>query len=1110
MQFNIVSPRLKYLLIMKLLIFFTLVFTLQVSAKSFGQKVTLSANNSPLEKLFKEVKKQTGYTFVYTREQLKNSLPVTIQVTNTPLKDFLSICFKNQPLSFIIEDNYVVVQSKTATEKLIVTADSLIDIKGKVVNENGEPLDAVTILSKKTNKVSISNKQGEFFLNNIPNNDVFIISSVGYKNIEFSINNKSDLFVKLDFAVGVLDETIVMGYGKTSRRLNTGNIGKVGSDEILRQPVSNPLAALEGRIPGVLVTQSSGVPGAAFSIEIRGRSTLDLSLSRNDPLIVIDGVPFESGNLATNQIKSAANRTLSTESGGLSPLNTINPSSIESIEVLKDADATSIYGSRGANGVILITTKTAKSGVSSISASVASGISKVTRTMDMLNTQQYIAMRREAFYNDNKTITTSAAPDLLLWDTTRYTDFKKLLIGNNAEFTDAQLSLSGGTAYTKFLIGAGYHFETNVFSPDLSDRRTSFNASLNHKTANDKFILNFTSYYANDKNKLIQSDLTQYINIPPNFLWKDSLGKPNWSERGYSISTFPFSIGKTPLAELEKKYNSLNENLSANILMNYKITKSITLRTNLGYNIFTTEENSETPKSSLDPASRQLASAKFSNAISRNWVVEPQIEFNQNTRYGKINILAGTTLQERILKSNFINASNYTNDLLLSSLNAAGSISATDNFIQYRYTAFFGRVNYNFNDKYILNISARRDGSSRFGPGKQFANFSAVGAAWIISNESFFKNRLKAISFAKIRISHGLTGNDQIGDYKYLNLWSSTAVQYQGISALEPVSLFNPNFEWEKNKKLEVAIDLGFFKDRLLLAAALYRNRSSNQLVNYLLPDQTGFTSITKNLPALVQNSGLELSLSTINFKRKNLIWATQFTLTIPRNKLISFPGLAASSYNYIYKEGQSLSTPFLLKYIGVNKESGLYQFEDRDNDGQITFPNDYSFGESTDPKFYGGLQNSIQIKNFEFSFFLDFRNQVGKNYLGIIGGKHPGVPINQPLIVLGRWIQNGNTTEIQRFTSQSGGTAGLAAYNLSRSDGIFSDASFIRVKNISLNYFLNEKLIKKFGIKKFCIYSQLQNVGIFTKYKGSDPETQNFYVLPPLKTIVAGIKLNF
>lgn len=1110
MQLKVVGLRFKSLLTMKLLILFTVVACLQVSARGYSQAITLSLENAPLEKAFKEIKKQTGYAFVYTRAQLKNTVPVTYQVRNGQLKDVLEECFRNQPLSFVIEGRYIVVQTKTAvTEKMIQHA-STIDITGRVVNENGEPLAGVTIVAKNSNKATSTNERGEFSLREINDDDVLIITSIGYYREEIPIKSQSNISVSLKIAVGSLDETIVMAYGKTTRRLNTGNITQITSEEIGRQPVSNPLATLEGRVPGMIVTQTSGVPGSSFHVEIRGRSSLDQKLSRNDPLIVIDGVPFEAGNLPSNQIASAANKPTATQLGGLSPLNTLNPADIESIEILKDADATAIYGSRGANGVILITTKRGVPGKTNIYANVSAGFSKANRTMDMLNTEQYLSMRNEAFRNDNRTMSSFNAPDLILWDTTRYTDFKKLLIGKSAHFSDAQLSYSGGSSNTQFLIGAGYHAETNVFSDDLSDKRISFHTSLSHSSKDKRFNISFSSFYANDKNQLIQSDLTQFINLPPNFLLYDSLGRPNWSEGGFSISTFPFSFATTPAAELEKKYTSVNENLSANVSSNYRIISELTLKINLGYNRFLSDEVAITPKLALDPASMQLAFSNFSNGSSKNWIIEPHIEYVKHLGNGKLSVLMGSSWQERTTKSNFTSGTNYASDLLLNSIGAAGNINATNNHSKYRYTALFGRLNYNWKEKYIVNLSARRDGSSRFGPGKQFANFGAAGAAWIFSSEPFIQKSLKFLSFGKIRASYGVTGNDQIGNYRFLDLWNSTILPYQEMSALEPISLFNPGYEWEINKKSEVGLELGFIKDRILFTVSYYRNRSSNQLISYLLPDQTGFTTITKNLPALVQNSGLEITFSSKNVQSKTFKWVTNFTITVPKNELVSFPGLAGSSYANLYKEGEPLSVYSGYRYTGVDPASGIYTFEDIDKDGQITFPNDYSFLGDTDPKIFGGLQNSFRYKNFELSCFFDYRKQVGKNYLAIIGGNHPGLPINQPLVALRRWQDSGDIAEIQKYTSRLGGLTGIAASNLSQSDGIISDASFIRLKNVSISYSLPQSWLKSLSVASTSIYLQAQNLAIITNYKGSDPETQDIYVLPPLKTFVAGIKLNF
>ena len=427
---------------MKLLILLIVIACLQTSARGFGQTITLSLKDAPLEKVFKEIKKQSGYSFVYTRAQLKNSAPVSINVTNYGLQDVLELCFKNQPLSFVIEDRYVVIQTSSSVTQQPASQSPALDITGKVINEKDEPLPGVTVTAKNSKKATSTNENGEFSMKAINSEEVLVVTSIGYHKEEIPVNKQQHFIIQLKTAIENLDETIVIAYGATTQRLNVGNITKVRGDEIALQPVSNVLATLEGRVPGMVVTQTSGVPGSSVTVQIRGQSSLDLKLSRNDPLFVIDGVPFEPGIVVTNQMTSAANRPTSTNLGGLSPLNTINPYDIESIEVLKDADATAIYGSRGANGVILITTKKGKSGKTEFGFNISSGGSKVTRTMSMLNTQQYTQMRREGFLNDGLTPTTSTAPDILLWDTTRNTNIKNTLIGN-AHQTDVQASLTG-------------------------------------------------------------------------------------------------------------------------------------------------------------------------------------------------------------------------------------------------------------------------------------------------------------------------------------------------------------------------------------------------------------------------------------------------------------------------------------------------------------------------------------------------------------------------------------------------------------------------------------------------------------------------------------------
>jgi TonB-linked SusC/RagA family outer membrane protein len=1087
--------------VMKLTFFLLTAAFLQVSAKGISQTITVSGKDIPLEKVFKEIKKQSDYVVFYNYDLLKEAKPVTIDIKNGNIKEVLDQCLKDQPLTYSIEDKTIVIIKKRVTvngENNINEPPPPIDITGKVTDKDGNPLEGASVLIKKTGKGTQTDRNGNFELRNVSSDDEIVISYTGYVSKTFKIGNQTNFSVALEISTSKLDDIQVIAYGTTTQRYSVGSVTKVTAEEIEKQPVSNPLAALQGRVPGLIITQTSGVAGAAFNVQLRGRTSLDLSLTRNDPLIVIDGVPFESGVLPSNQLGAAFNNPYASSSsspGGLSPINSINTQDIQSIEVLKDADATAIYGSRGANGVLLITTKKAKPGKSKLTVSAYSGFSSIAHNVDFLNTQQYLQMRREAFANDGLIPSASSSPDLVVWDTTRYTDFRKLLIGNTAHTADAQASLSGGDSGTQFTLGAGYHRETNVFADNFADERISLRFDVLHAPVSKKWDTRLSVIYSSDKNNLLHTDLTKYLALPPNIKLYNADGSLAWSDGGVTYASLGFS---NPLAELQQKYSSLNKNLSANWLSNFYLFKGFTFRLSTGYNSFVTDENSITPKSSIDPNNSTLAFSQFGSSSAVSWIIEPQLEYNTYFADGKLQALLGTTFQERNFNSITINANNYINDLLLYSVAAAGSVTANNNAELYHYNAFFGRINYNWQQKYLIDLSMRRDGSSRFGPGRQFANFEAVGLGWIFSEEGFIKNKLHFLNFGKLRTSYGITGNDQIGNYKYLDLWASVSNPYQGIPGLRPLSLFNPDFEWEENRKFEAALDLSFLKEKLSVSAAYYLHRSSNQLVSYRLPSQTGFTSVVKNLPALVQNSGWEITLDASLLKSKAFSWNTSFNLTIPSNKLLSFPGLSSSSYSSVYIVGKSLTEINKIKFLGVDPSTGLYYYEDYNNDGTISTPGDLQPLGDRDPKFYGGLSNTIHINNWQLDLFLQFTKQTGLNYLGYQYTMPAGFLNNQPKLVLDRWQKQGDVVAVQRYGSSFTSPVFLPSYNLQSSNGVYSDASFIRVKNISLAYNLPDAVLKKFKMQAARFYVLAQNLFTITGYEGADPETQNFYQLPP------------
>jgi TonB-linked SusC/RagA family outer membrane protein len=1091
---------------MKPLILLLMVACLQAPARGFGQTVSLSLNNAHLEKAFTEIKKQTGYSFVYTRAQLKNTLPVSCDLKNVELKEALDRCFRDQPLTYVVEGHYVVVQSKPAAAQPQTAESEAKTINGRVITESGEALAGVSVITKKANKGTATNELGEFSLSGVSDSDVLVISSVGYYKEEVPVGTQSFFLIRLRMAVSNLDETIVMAYGKTSRRFNTGSISKVSSTELERQPVTNPLLALEGRVPGLTITQSSGLNGAAVKVQLRGQNSI---LQGSDPLYIIDGIPFAGGNKRLNQIDNA------TDEIGMSPFNLVNLDNIESIEILKDADATAIYGSRGANGVIIITTKKGTPGKTKLSADLNSGFSKVTRTMNLLNTRQYIQMRREAFANDGLLPSADPsdagyAPDILVWDSTRYTDLKKLLIGGRAHTTNARISLSGGTGNTQFLMGAAYQRQTTVFPTSLGDTKASANFSLNHQSTDKKLALRLQANYISDVNDLNTTDLTSFINLPPNIKLYDEAGKINWQENNVPFNSVLFR--QNPLAVLKTMYDGRFKNLISNIEIEYKILEGLNARVNLGYNTLQANERSAEPSTSIDPNSGDLPSANFASRIQSSWIAEPQIEYRKVRKFGTFTVLAGSTWQENRTDGIFTQAFNYSNDLLLGSVNGAGIVRTNNNFGQYRYTALFGRVTYNFKDRYILNLSGRRDGSSRFGPAHRFSNFGALGGAWIFVKESADLRKKQFISFGKIRSSYGVTGNDQIGDYKYLDTWAASSNTYQGIPVTNPSALFNPDFSWERNRKMEIALDIGVLKNRIFLSGAYYRNRSNNQLINYTLPIQTGFNSVLKNLNALLENKGAEFEITTKNITSKNITWTTSINFTANRNKILAFPGLSSSSYSNTYFTGYSVSTRKLYHYLGVDPATGLYMFQDVDGNGTLD-NNDRVSYVNTDPKFFGGISNSFQYKKLLITIFFEYIKQKGYDYLSNNNAIFtPGYGlVNQPVIVLNRWQKPGDKSAVQKFTASSASDAfsNMNDY-LPLSDANISDASFIRCKNISASYEIPSGISNSLRLEKCVVYLYAQNLFVITKYKGADPETQNMFVLPPLKTIVAGLRITF
>ncbi|GGH16584.1 SusC/RagA family TonB-linked outer membrane protein [Sphingobacterium alkalisoli] len=939
--------------------------------------------------------------------------------------------------------------------------------------------------------------EGKFaILVNKPNGTI-IIKHIGFTEQSVAYDEKTtSINIQLAPVDNILDEAVVIGYGITTRRLNTGSVGKISGADITNQPVSNPLSALSGRIPGVVVSQTSGVPGSRVNIEIQGRNNLNPNQSA-DPLFIIDGVPFAANNDATNMLGNTP----------LSPFALINPADIESIEVLKDADATAIYGSRGAYGVVLITTKKGSTGKTVVKAGLHRGINRVTRLVDLLNTEQYLEMRREAFSNDGVTPTVSNAPDLVLWDQHAETDWQKELIGKSASSTDAQLSVSGGSAHTQFMINGGYVRENLVFRHTKPYTRASARFNLNHTSENERFQIGLTGGYGTNSTKNTVSDLTNLtIVLPPNYPQKrDGEGNLLWEYNG-----IPLYYGN-PFAYTEEKFESRSNALTSNLNLSYSLWQGLVAKLSAGYNTTATFTEYLAPKISKDPQYDVDGSMTTGDNKYHNWIVEPQLEYNDKLLAGSLQVLIGTTFQQTVNNRVNISALGFTADELMGSLGAATNYNLFSNESDYRYSAIFGRVNYNLKDRYILNISGRRDGSSRFSAGRKFGNFGAIGGAWIFSEERGIKDRGPFLSFGKLRASYGITGSDKIGDYQYMETWSHASTAYLNVKGLYPSGLANANFRWESNRKFSLAAELGFLKDRILLNTTYFDNRSSNQLISTPLPRITGFATIIENFPATIQNAGWELMLESHNLKGKNLDWSTNINMTIPRNKLLAFPDLDRSNFAHVYIVGKPLN--LIRGYVsdGVNPETGIFTYTDLNEDGVLNIQDRIYLG-TLDPKFYGGIQNSFSYRGMGLDIFMEYRKQMGRNYMSTLYSNLfvPGSLRNAPTHVLDRWQYPGDHTDIQKFSATRGTEATIAGLQFANGNNtrVFSDASFIRLKTVALNYALPGEWTSRFGVQRLQLYGRAQNLLTWTTYKGSDPEVQDVSVLPPLRTYVFGVEI--
>ncbi|OCA76373.1 SusC/RagA family protein [Chryseobacterium artocarpi] len=934
----------------------------------------------------------------------------------------------------------------------------------------------------------------------IYNNGLIIREKKGKTTVssyeQFSIPLAKIDTIKSTLEVNKIDEIVVnAGYYTVKDKERTGSISKVGSKQIENQPINNALGAVQGRAAGVNITQNSGVAGGSFDVQIRGRNSLrttdNSEIDGNQPLYLVDGIPIVG--ISTRSAASVLTY------GSINPLNNINPNDIESIEILKDADATAIYGSRGANGVILITTKKGKTGKLNATVNTQYGISRVHSNLKMMNTAQYLGMRKQAYINDGIATYPANAYDINgVWNRDRDTNWRKELIGNSSTSSNTQVALTGGNSNTTFLVSLGHNEQSTVFGKDFKYSGNNLSSSISHHSTDNRFQINIYNMFADRKNNIVRTDATQraYFLSPnaPALYHPD--GSVNWGNNTFN----------NPIAAYNSRYSNNNKQFLSNLNASFSLVQDLNIRLNGGINYQTFEDISLEPNTMYNPATFQGQSSATSTSTTGNQkrfsiIIEPQVNWKKSWGNHKIDMLIGGTYQRDTHQQVQMQGIGFESNVFIENIGAAKTKIVSDQVrSDYRYAALYGRLNYQFKNRYILNITGRRDGSSRFGTNRKYANFGALGAAWIFTKENFLKDS-KWLSFGKMRASYGTAGSDNIGDYQYLDTYTVSSSSYDGTIAMLPSRLYNPDYSWEKTTKMEIGLELGFLKNRINLNALWYRNRSSNQLLGYQLPEITGFPTVMANLQATVENSGTEIELNAKPINRENFKWETSLNVSFPKNKLISFPGLEGSPYARQYVIGEPTSIIKVYEYTGIDPKTGVYTFTDFNGDGKITSPDDDLKIEKLDVKYFGGWNNSFIYKNWEFSFLFQFVKKKSRNYNYVM--PIPGSMNNQPVEVLDVWSPQNPTGTYMPYTSKSN-----AAQTLYRkSDASISDASFIRLKNVQVGYSIP---LQDAIFRSVKVYFQGQNLYTWSRFFGVDPEIPGITTLPPLTTYSLGLQFNF
>lgn len=1117
-----VLPVSKLILQMKLISFFLFVICLQASASVSAQKVTLNEKEASVHKLLREIRKQTNYDFLVSAQSVKNMRAVSIEVSDMPLENVLQQIFKTVPVDFVVDNKTIIIRDKGKNQ-------TDLRVSGIVLSDKGEPLTGVSIIEKGTQNGVTTNENGQFSITVRNEAAVLQVTSIGYISQEVRVAT-TEMTVVLATDDGSLSDVVVVGYGTMKKRDLTGSVTQVRGSDLTQLPTQRVDQALQGRAAGVLVLNTDGAPGGNTTIRIRGMNSVN---GGNGALIVIDGL--QGGNL-----------------------NSLNPNDIESIEVLKDASATAIYGSMGANGVILVTTKGGKKGRPTVDYSYNLGLQELRKKLDVMKAADYA--RTVNAYRQTQNV--SGTPVMVFTDQ-QIAEFEK---NGGTDWQDEiyrtgilqnhQLSVSGGSDNTKYMVSAGYLDQDGILV-NSDYKRFSMRANLTSTiTKNVSFGLNWAAAKEKGSSPPFGSNavsfLGQAVNGAPR--WDpttpvyDANGNYNVHPGGYGAYDVwnPVAAAKEPLIENNTIRNTINT------FLDFKIIEGLTLRITGGAIIRNINNTSYFNAKTYEGRPTQgmvgygTAAENLFTRYQNSNILTYTKEFNKHS----LTVMGVVEQQYENFKGSSLTARKFTVDQTgINDLGGATEVVNASTANERTIYSYLGRINYSYNERYLLTASYRADGSSVFGKNNKWGYFPSLSAAWRIAEESFVKN-LDVFSELKLRGSWGVTGNQAISPFQTLaNMTSGGNYPYNGNANFDLGffinSAANPNLKWENTTQMDLGLDVGLLDDRIQFTADLYKKTTRNLLLSRELPGYTGLNSIIDNVGS-VENKGLELSISGDPI-RGQFRWNTGFNISFNRNKVLDLGANDQLSYrttmggyglasNFMFLvEGEPFGQMYGYGYEGTWGEKdaataasygqlpGDPRYTDLNEDGTIDTKDLKVIGNAF-PKYIFGWTNRMTYKNFELTFLIqgtkgnDIFNQAR------IRLENPFEAVSAR--ILDRWTPQNQNTDVPAFiddlTRQNANlTSKIMISGDQRLSRWVEDGSYIRLRNVTLGYNLPNDLIRRIGLNRLNVFVTGANLLTITKYTGYDPEVSAYTgndaqlgvdlsSYPASKSITFGVNVTF